>query len=273
MVATRNGAGGGADAAATGLPGVIRRVPLLHSDPAQESFDSPIDRRSSYYRAAAAGQLAAAGSRAPQPLLTPPNVLTLLRLALVPAFAACWFGTEHYAVATAAIWIAASLTDWLDGFLARRLAMTSAFGAFLDPVADKVMVSTVLVLLAAQPPPPVSQAAMAAPVVLVVAREIAMSALREWAATSGGAAHRAVKVSSLGKWKTALQMIALSALLVLRNDHLVGGDPATVRLLHRATLAAFGLLWASTALALLSLARYLAAVWHFFRYPGAAKGR
>jgi len=144
------------------------------------------------------------------------------------------------------------------------LALTSKFGAFIDPVADKVMVSTALVLLATEPPPPISIPAMTAPVCLVIAREITMSSLREWAAASGGAAHQAVKVSSLGKWKTAMQLVAMSLLMVLRNDHLVGNSELVVLWLHRSALMCFGLLWASTVLALYSLWRYMASAWKYF---------
>lgn len=168
----------------------ICRVPLLGVS-AEESLASPIDRRSALYRSKALAILAEHGGLgAPQPLLTPPNVLTFLRILLVPAFVACWYGAHrHYSVATAALFILASVTDWLDGWMARRMKLTSAFGAFLDPVADKIMVSTALVLLATAPPPPVPQPAMVVPVVLIISREITMSALREWAAASGGAVH------------------------------------------------------------------------------------
>lgn len=142
----------------------------------------------------------------------------------------------------------------------------AAFGAFLDPVADKVMVSSTLVLLATQPPPPISVPSMSIPVALIIAREITMSSLREWAAASGSGAHQAVKVSSLGKWKTALQMTAMSLLLVLRNDHLVGNSDVVVLWLHRATLACWVLLWMATALGLWSLARYFQNAWHFFEH-------
>jgi phosphatidylglycerophosphate synthase len=81
------------------------------------------------------------------------------------------------------------------------MALTSAFGAFLDPVADKIMVSTALVLLATDPPPPISGPAMVVPVALIIAREIAMSALREWAAVTGGAAHK------VGAWHACLQSV------------------------------------------------------------------
>ena len=108
--------------------------------PFQESFDSPIDRRSDYYRVAALQERAARRALQPQPLLTPPNVCTFARVLMVPLFMLLWFTAHRYAsIATATVFILASITDWLDGYLARRLKIVSAFGAFLDPVADKIM--------------------------------------------------------------------------------------------------------------------------------------
>lgn len=265
MVTTRSGSDNSAP---------IKRVPLFRVS-TEEDLASPIDRRSLYYRQQAydlahkQGQL---DIDAPPKIFTLPTLLTLLRVALVPVLVACWYGAhQHAPVATAAVFITAAITDWLDGYLARRLALTSAFGAFLDPVADKVMVSTALILLATQPPPPISIASMSVPVSLIIAREITMSSLREWAAASGGDAHKAVKVSSLGKWKTALQMTAMSLLLVLRNDHLIGNSDFVVMWLHRATLACFAMLWGGTLLAVWSLARYMENVWEYFAHAHHGK--
>lgn len=102
----------------------------------------------------------------------------------------------------------ASYTDWLDGFLARRWDITSSFGAFLDPVADKLMVSTALILLTARYGLPI-----AIPTAIILAREIAVSALREWMAQRG--ARDSVKVGFQGKLKTALTMVALTVLLLV----------------------------------------------------------
>jgi len=249
--------------------------PATPSPPLQEDLVSPIDRRSDFYRrrASEAGPSPRGRSPAPHslagrrsPLLTPPNVLTLLRLALVPVFFALWFAPGHKASGAAAgVFILAAVTDWADGYLARRLALTSAFGAFLDPVADKVMVSTALVLAAATPPSPLTPAELAAPVALIVCREVAMSSLREWAATSGGGAHGAVRVNSLGKWKTAAQMVAMSGLLALRR----GGErwPRHRVAVDAGVRASLALLWAGAALGVISLAYYTANVWQFFIYP------
>lgn len=149
----------------------------------------------------------------------------------------------------------------------------SAFGAFLDPVADKVMVSTALILLCIDPPAPLSPVALSLPVSLIIGREICMSALREWAASNSSEAHRAVKVNTLGKWKTALQMTAMSLLLVGRRAHelLEGpwgmdlgaavslGLPVHVLLgsfVWDAIRLAFFMLWAAAGLAVWSFGIY-----------------
>jgi CDP-diacylglycerol--glycerol-3-phosphate 3-phosphatidyltransferase len=113
-----------------------------------------------------------------------PNILTLLRIVLIPV-----------------------LTDWLDGYLARRLKQLSVFGAFLDPVADKLMVAVALVLLVQDNP----TATFAIPAAIIIGREIAISALREWMSEIGE--RTKVKVSVIGKVKTTAQMVAILLLL------------------------------------------------------------
>jgi CDP-diacylglycerol--glycerol-3-phosphate 3-phosphatidyltransferase len=140
--------------------------------------------------------------------LTVPTLLTLLRIALIPVLAVVFYlpyGWTNFA--TAAIFIAASLTDWLDGWIARRYEQYSDFGAFLDPVADKLMVSTALFLIVQGHP----TAWMALWAAVIVGREIAVSALREWMAELGQRAR--VKVAAIGKIKTVAQMLALLCLL------------------------------------------------------------
>ena len=112
--------------------------------------------------------------------------------------------------AAAAIFATAAATDWLDGYLARRLQQISKLGAFLDPVADKLMVAVVLVILLQANP----SIALALPVAVIIGREITVSALREWMSELG--ARTQVAVSSLGKVKTAAQMIAI-VLLILKG--------------------------------------------------------
>ncbi|GIL65014.1 hypothetical protein Vafri_18789 [Volvox africanus] len=169
-------------------PGDIPVVPLIGVQKPAESLISPIDRRSDFYRHAA---LVVPHKPVPQPLMTLPNVLTFFRLLLVPVILAVWELQYRYTpTLCAAIFIAASVTDYFDGYLARKLKIATVFGAFLDPVADKIMVATALVLLAVSPPPPWSPQFMIAPVVLIICREITMSALREWAAAAGGGASK-----------------------------------------------------------------------------------
>lgn len=251
-------------------------------------MDSPIDRRADYYRYRALDKLRETGKLPAAPLFNLPNCLTLSRIAMVPVFAALWFVPgPGPALAAAGLFGLAALTDWLDGFLARKLGITSPFGAFLDPVADKIMVSTALILLCASPPASLPRWAVAGPVAVMVGREITMSSLREWAAGCGDAARGAVKVNSLGKWKTALQMAGLTALLVLRapEEAVLLEVQASLGLapthapphaalaaalppwLRAAQLTSHALLCVSAVLAVWSLAFYMSNVWQYFRYP------
>lgn len=167
---------------------------------------------------------------------------------------------------TASIFAAASVTDALDGWLARATGATSAFGAFLDPVADKLATSTALVLLASRPA--AAGWGAAAPWLLpacaaaVVGREVAMSALREWAAAAGPAARAAAAVSAAGKAKTALQMVAIVALL------LASGRPCCApkagvgaAVYHAAVAVGAPALVGGAVLGLVSLGQYFVALW------------
>lgn len=144
-----------------------------------------------------------------------PNALTLLRLVLIPAFVIVYYlPYRGMNVVAALIFIVAALTDWLDGYLARRLKQFSPFGAFLDPVVDKLMVVAALIMVAADPgiATGVLDARVFAVVVLViVGREIAVSALREWMAEHGKRSR--IAVSFVGKVKTSAQMSAIPFLL------------------------------------------------------------
>lgn len=178
--------------------------------------------------------------------MTLPNILTLVRIALIPIFAICFYlpvvGAKLLAVAVFGI---AALTDWLDGFLARRLDQTSALGAFLDPVADKLMVAVVLIVVLEATP----SVWLALPVAVIIGREIAVSALREWMAEIG--ARKKVAVSSLGKVKTALQMVSLVFLIV-------AASPQAPAWLH---WGGVGLLYAAAIITLWSMFVYLALAW------------
>ncbi len=140
--------------------------------------------------------------------LTVPTWLTLLRILMIPVLLLVFYlpyGWTNFAAA--AIFGLAAITDWLDGWVARRYQMHSAFGAFLDPVADKLMVAVALFLIVQGHPTPW----MAFWAAVIVGREIAVSALREWMAEIGQRAK--VRVAMIGKIKTTAQMVALLCLL------------------------------------------------------------
>lgn len=140
-----------------------------------------------------------------------PILLTWLRVALIPLVVGVfylpdtWLSPFDKGVASTAVFIVAAITDWFDGFLARRWNETSAFGAFLDPVADKLMVAGALLVLVE------FDRVNAVVAFIIIGREIAISALREWMAQIG--ASKSIAVSSLGKIKTTAQMTAIPLLL------------------------------------------------------------
>lgn len=140
--------------------------------------------------------------------LTVPTMLTLLRIVLIPVLVLVFYLPYQWTnFASAAVFALAAFTDWLDGWIARRYHQYSAFGAFLDPVADKLMVAVALFLIVQGHPTPW----MAFWAAVIVGREIAVSALREWMAEIGQRAM--VKVAAIGKIKTVVQMLALLCLL------------------------------------------------------------
>jgi len=143
-----------------------------------------------------------------------PNALTWFRVVAIPLIVGVFYAPvllgwpEHWARPAAGLLFAlAGITDYFDGYLARRLGLTSSFGAFLDPVADKLIVSTALVLLVQDDP----QIVLALVAAIIIGREITVSALREWMSHIGARAH--VAVSIFGKWKTTLQIIGISCML------------------------------------------------------------
>ncbi|MBN6029213.1 CDP-diacylglycerol--glycerol-3-phosphate 3-phosphatidyltransferase [Pantoea ananatis] len=172
-----------------------------------------------------------------------PTCLTLFRVVLIPFFVLAFYLPFHWApFLTALIFVVAAVTDWFDGFLARRWKQTTRFGAFLDPVADKVMVAIALVLVAEY----FHAWWITLPAATMIAREIIISALREWMAEIGK--RSSVAVSWIGKVKTTAQMFSLFALL-WRPDSMVVGVGV--------------------------VALYIAAVltfWSMFQYLSAARG-
>lgn len=181
-----------------------------------------------------------------------PNLITLLRIFLIPVFIAAYYLPYRWAsLLTMSLFVLAAVTDWLDGYLARRLNQASPFGAFLDPVADKLMVASALVLLTsdARVHALVLDFRLFAMVVLIIiGREITVSALREWMAELGERAR--VAVSFLGKFKTIGQMVAISFLLY--REPLFGLPVFRVGEL---------LLYLAAGLTLWSMVIYLRAAW------------
>lgn len=190
-------------------------------------------------------------------ILNIPNILTLARIGLIPVFLAVAYWppamgmaehdtdmTRH--VILTAIFVVAAVTDWFDGYLARTLNQTSAFGRFLDPVADKLMVAAALIVLVQWQP----SISMAFPAIVIISREITVSALREWMAELG--ARTNVAVSTVGKYKTAFQMIAISVFLL-------NWQPLD-------TLA-YLLLYTAVILTLWSMFIYLKAAWPYLKQP------
>ena len=137
-----------------------------------------------------------------------PTAITLFRIGLIPLFVVVFYLPFSWAnVVATVIFAVASFSDWVDGYLARSMQLESSFGAFLDPVADKLMVVVVIVLIVEAHP----SVYVALPSIVIVAREISISALREWMAKLGSST--TVKVSFIGKTKTVSQMLALGFMI------------------------------------------------------------
>ncbi|MFN4326676.1 MAG: CDP-diacylglycerol--glycerol-3-phosphate 3-phosphatidyltransferase [Azonexus sp.] len=177
-----------------------------------------------------------------------PILLTWLRIVAIPLLIAAyylptgWITQHERDLVATLLFCAAALTDWADGYLARKLNQTSAFGAFLDPVADKLMVAAALIVLV--------QLGRADAIVamIIIGREITISALREWMAKIGAA--KSVAVSMLGKIKTTAQMLALPMLLYY--DTMAGFDTKGV---------GNWLIWIAALLTLWSMGYYLRMAW------------
>ena len=201
-----------------------------------------------------------------------PNNLTIARIVMIPLFVAIAYWSPAMGINQPTIsdnvianigmykfsdsllrhflltfvFILAAITDWLDGYFARKLNMSSAFGRFLDPVADKLMVAAALIVLVQWHP----NIVMAISAIVIISREIAVSALREWMAELGN--RTSVAVSYVGKWKTAFQMVAI-----------------TVLLLNWESLETTGylLMLISVVLTLWSMFIYLKAAWPYLKQP------
>ncbi|AHB04585.1 MULTISPECIES: CDP-diacylglycerol--glycerol-3-phosphate 3-phosphatidyltransferase [Pandoraea] len=191
-----------------------------------------------------------------------PIFLTWLRIVLIPLVVGVyylpttWLSSVEMNWVACAIFVLAALTDWFDGFLARRWNQTSAFGAFLDPVADKLMVAAALLML-------LQMGRINALVALIIiGREITISALREWMAQIG--ASRSVAVHQLGKIKTAAQMVAIP--LLLFNGVLAWGG-----LRFDTRFWGTWLIYVAAVLTLWSMLYYLRRAWPQIRERGGVK--
>ncbi|TKB57390.1 CDP-diacylglycerol--glycerol-3-phosphate 3-phosphatidyltransferase [Ferrimonas aestuarii] len=172
-----------------------------------------------------------------------PNILTLVRLVLIPVFLVLYYLPWQYAYITAAVvFVLAAMTDALDGYLARKLNQSTPFGAFLDPVVDKLMVASALVVLVQSYEGSIWMTIAA---IIMIGREIVISALREWMAELGK--RGSVAVSWIGKVKTAAQMAAITGLITHYNEWVI--DLSMV------------MLYVATVLTLWSMMVYIKAAW------------
>ena len=180
-----------------------------------------------------------------------PIILTWARVIAIPLLVAIYYapfnnyGAVRDVLATI-LFVIAAVTDWFDGHLARKWNQTSSFGAFLDPVADKLLVAACLIVLLHD------QGVHGLIALIIIGREITISALREWMASIG--ARTAVAVNQLGKWKTAVQMVALPMLLF--NGIFLGIDTR---------LVGTWLIYIAAALTVISMAVYLKAAYPTLR--------
>ncbi len=193
-----------------------------------------------------------------------PNILTLFRIALIPVFIGIYYLSDatlslHYkhVLGTFTFWLA-SITDYFDGYLARKLNQHSAFGAFLDPVADKLMVTAALVVLVYYRQLDPYLHLDAAIAFIIIGREITISALREWMAKVGES--KSTAVSMLGKLKTTFQMLAI--MFLLYQERLLGVDTAWV---------GAWLIYIAALLTLWSMVYYLMLAWPEMSRKGSKK--
>ena len=189
-------------------------------------------------------------------MLNLPNILTLIRLGLIPVFVVLFYWpTDMSNFYAAIVFVIAALTDLLDGYLARKLQKTTKFGAFLDPVADKIIVCTALVLIVEHYSLyrdvlyPHLGKFITIPAMIIVSREIIVSALRESMAELGKRAK--VAVSWVGKWKTSIQLVAISGLIWRFNELMI--------------YAAVTMLVIATVLTIWSMVMYLKAGWEYMK--------
>ena len=190
------------------------------------------------------------------PPMNLPNILTLARILLIPVFVLVYFipGQNTYLIAAMLFGLAA-LTDWLDGYLARRLNQTTPFGAFLDPVADKLIVVAALTILIGHH----ANLWLTLPGLIIIGREIVISALREWMAEMNR--RGVVKVTWFARLKTTIQMVAIVVLI------------ANPPILDRPwVIAGYALLYLAAVMTLISMVTYIRAAWPTLRQGWTQRG-
>lgn len=175
--------------------------------------------------------------------MTLPNILTISRILLIPVFVLAFYlpNESHRLIATGVFFLA-GFTDWLDGYIARKMNQSTRFGAFLDPVADKLMVAVALTMIVED----FNSMWITIPAIIIIGREIVISALREWMAEMGKRA--SVAVSYIGKVKTAAQMWAILLMLAFPPGQMVAD-------------IGVALLYLASVLTLWSMSIYLKAAW------------
>ena len=184
--------------------------------------------------------------------ITLPTAITLFRIALIPLFILVFYLPFSWAnVAATSIFFVAGVSDWVDGYLARSMQQESSFGAFLDPVADKLMVVVVIILLVEAHP----SIYIALPAVIIVAREISISALREWMAQLGSGT--TLQVSYIGKTKTVAQMLALGFMIF--SEPLLGLPIFAIGI---------SIFYFAALLTIVSMIIYLRAAWPVINHHG-----
>ncbi|KAK9809705.1 hypothetical protein WJX73_007628 [Symbiochloris irregularis] len=196
---------------------------------------------------------------AQQKKLTLPTILTLCRLTALPILVTVWYRcTEPCGALVAAIFAVASATDYVDGYVARKMRLKTAFGAFLDPVVDKLLVAAAMVLLCTKPIPVGRYAGnsllLPLTTIVIICREITISAVREWAAVKGKRAYRSVQVSDWGKYKTGIQMVGIT--LVLYSFRAANEDLAL-----KAIAVGMPLVGVAALITLVSLTDYMRKLW------------
>lgn len=188
-----------------------------------------------------------------------PTLLTLTRIALIPLLVAITLASEAFwaSALASAVFVIAAITDALDGYLARRLKQATLFGAFLDPVADKLLVIAALVVLVYR----YNSLWLTVPALVIISREVIVSALREWMAETRK--RHSVLSNLLGKWKTFLQLTAIALLLggATPEQQLANHNSFVQQLSQWVIWLGYPILYLAVVLTILSMLNYLKSAW------------